>query len=587
MLKRLIGSLFIVLGSICFGPVYAIDAIVVPTGASASVNLQALVNLTTPANIVDVDEDTLVTDIIQRRGIRVGSIFTPNSFNMVWDPVFESQQASYTSRSTEGVVSLDGDRIGAQNQTKKSACANNACPKVADAVTFTTSMQKIVVEKLLDGVTIGAILNKTVAPKTVLVVYQRVWSSDITDHVGRFSIEVSAAFNIKVNLSQTRLIDVTGSSSARALPIGSNAPTPVNLQWTARLQTVGAPAPITLKSDFVDILTPSGQLLHRIPRRINRALGRAKSLSQSFPSQTANVSTELFTDPISIPASVAARAGSSGARGVKLVRTFTDGTTSHTTGIDIPLGTSSTAGFQITRVDLRFKDGSRVKVVGQGEQVTAIVDINYLGNGQLQAVWEWAPVASGGVPFFRPLSPARQPVAPALSEFSSKQTNTLVREFLNNRQLIKLSSPALPADDIGGVLLRLRITSPHVLFQLPVLRYYIGLKPAESALEATGLRPLTLLSPATNELLDESTRFHWQSIPGTVAYRFECYSELDMKGGMVTGAIVPGDRSEAGVSALVLDHLEKGRNYWCRVVSIAGNGRLDSASKPVSLTVPE
>jgi hypothetical protein len=591
--KRFFRGIGIVLGLMAMPQVlFALDAVVTPSTSSASFNASARINLTTPDALAGIDERTPLLEVLRRRNIRTATLVNPGSFLLNWDPVYEAAPPQdYVSTSSSSRVTINGVDTGAPGGPLSAQCLQNTqtCNTVVENVVLSRQVIDQIVGILLEGVTLGDALGNRLPSRTVTVGIRRVWTHAGTspeDHVAQFTLNVSARPDFNVQISQTTLIDITGSALSPVLPLGSPAAIPVNLQWTARLQTLGTPTPVTLRSDAAEVLTPDGQSLQRLARPLARPLSRARTLSEAFPNQGVASLSEVIADSLSIPASVAARARAAGFSSVIVRRTFSDGFNTRTGQVVLPLGSSSLAAFQITRVDLRYADGSRVKVVDRNQRLNAVADINYLGNGQLQAVWEWAPVAAGGAPFFRPI-PASAPGVVDLDspmDFDTRRSSTLVREFLNNQQRLKLISPVLPTAEQGGVLLRLRITAPDIVFELPVLRYYVGPDLVLPGTESVQPGSLRLLQPVGQGLIGPDTRFQWVAIPGASAYRLECYVDIGMSGGMVTGAVVPGDRGELSPSSLMLDHLQPGTGYWCRVVSIGEGGTLSAASDLIPLT---
>ncbi|GJL82915.1 MAG: hypothetical protein DHS20C01_25490 [marine bacterium B5-7] len=570
---------------------WAIDVGLSPKVATATINISALVDLTRRSNIAGIDERTPLADVLDRLGIVPNTTLTPSSFNLSWTPVFQTQVNDYVFSSTAGNLVINGTTAGSQGPSLVSNCPVNAgsCATVSENLVLTPAIRQQIVRIALEGVTLGDALNRKISAKSVQLRFTRSFTTAIfSPQSATFEVAIGRRLNIDVDLAQSRIVDVTGKSRTTLLPVGTSASIPMSLDWTIRLQTLGSPPPLTVRSPMLEMRTLDGRVLGRISRALtttlSRGLNRAKTLAETFPSQAARTSSEVLAEPVLIPASVAAKAHELGSRQVVLRRVFSDGFDSYTADIRVPIGTSSLADFQITRVDLRFNDGSRVKVIDGDIELNVVADINYLGSGQLHAVWEWAPVVAGGAPFFRPLPAGTvAPMDVLTDSFETRRTSTLVREFLNNLQRIRLLSPALPTVDEGGVLLRLRITRPDVLFELPVLRYYVLPSGARMG-DNNNLPEITLLAPVGETPLGTRTEFRWLPVDGARAYRFECYANTEMTGGMITGAIVLADSDRLSPSELVMDHLEAGSGYWCRIVAIDKDGFLSAASMLLRMT---
>jgi len=563
------------------------SAFTTPAQINVSASLTALANLNTQAHLQDFDKSTPILDVLDARNVPV-SVTLPQSqlkFEWVVDSLPETTVLSEPSPRAN--IYFNDLPFETFNQTQWANCDSGSCNKILDEWVPSQNLKNAISRALLENVTLGQVLNNTVPVNTVLVTVERVWEfSNSNIAVGLMTYNVSNSFNnLKVNLNQTRLLNITGRSLSSLLPMGTPAGIPLTLQWTAETENLGAGSALTLQSTAVEIRLPNGQLLQRIPRPLTSSL-RSAGLSGTFP-DLVSTSKVVLNDNLSIPGILASNARKQGASSVILRREFTVGTERLAAEVSIPLGSASMADFQITRVDLRFDDGSRVKVVGEDERVSVIADINYLGSGTLEARWNWAPVGAG-VPFFRPLPATPIEIDPdaVLGNFAVKPTTSLVREFLNNSQRIQLRSPRLPVDRHGGALITLSITAPDVVFELPVLRYFVV--PGSTLGDATTRRlpPMSLLSP-NDGILSRASVFRWQPVENSAAYRYECYASEDMKGGMLTGAVVPGEMLEVAVSPLVLDHLHPARRYFCRIVSISPDGRVQAASEPSAMIKTE
>lgn len=123
----------------------------------------------------------------------------------------------------------------------------------------------------------------------------------------------------------------------------------------------------------------------------------------------------------------------------------------------IVAGQSSRAtdgGITISRLALRFENGSPIRVVTKRDTVKALAEINFTGSALFQAEWVIAePLTTPGRPIFRTLR--------------------LVRRHLTGKDRIIVESPELPVDYIGQYYVGLRVTHPEVGFETPYVRYFV------------------------------------------------------------------------------------------------------------------
>ncbi|MFT5111397.1 MAG: hypothetical protein ACI8P9_000717 [Parasphingorhabdus sp.] len=379
-----------------------------PSSDDLSSKLSALIRLDQPQQIANISESTLILDLMRSRGITLNSIVGSGTYSLSWTPI--PGAAAFTINTTEGVLSVDGVGIGSRNSTISGTCATLFCPTFAESLTLTSSEKSQIVERILANVTLGDVLRKSFTPPSITVDYERVWNvTGLAVQISKFSIIAGASTNIDVKLNQTRLLSVKGTTTTLGLPIASNAQVNANLNWQATLQSIGTPVPTTIQSASAQIVTPDGKLIQRINQRVSNSATRAKTLAQSFPSQTTTTATETLSERMPLSAAIAAKARQLGANRIIIQRDFTDGFNVISASTTIPLTSASAAGFQITRVDLSFVDGSRVKIANTDDSLQVKASINYTGTGQLQAIWEWAPLISSGQPLFRPLPASGKP----------------------------------------------------------------------------------------------------------------------------------------------------------------------------------
>lgn len=183
----------------------------------------------------------------------------------------------------------------------------------------------------------------------------------------------------------------------------------------------------------------------------------------------------------------------------QVVREFFAGSDEFAGVVAIELTSPLGGTFAINRVQLRFDEGSPLRLIPQDSEPHAFADVAYNGSGEIVAVWEVAePASTSGAPVFRPLR--------------------RVRRHLGSGQRTSLPAPPLPTDQIGLYLVRLRVLEPALSFEEPLLRYYVASPeiPAEPAL-------VRLVGPPHRSDLTSETVFRWQAVPGARAYRLELH----------------------------------------------------------------
>lgn len=227
---------------------------------------------------------------------------------------------------------------------------------------------------------------------------------------------------------------------------------------------------------------------------------------------------------------------------------------------------SSGGPLALSRVSLRFSDGSRRRVVGPEHPLRALATVNYSGGGLLQAVWEVAtPPGTSGQPVYRPLS--------------------IVRQYLMPGGQAVLESPPLPAAEAGRYVVRLRIQSPTLDSAPLALEYSVN--PAFHG-GANAPRNLPLRAPDGGAELSPATYFAWQPVAGARAYQLEFYA-ADVLPGLQHpqgGMVVPAGTTQLRLSLLARAHLASGHSYRWRVLAIGADGRLLAVSALRELRVP-
>jgi len=379
--------------------------------------------------------------------------------------------------------------------------------------------------------------------------------------------------------SQAQVSTLQVSVTPDRFRINASNPTTITVNWRINRSTITvAPGTSTSPSARVTLGGATVAIL-------------GGPLSRNFPSVTGQPETALITETLVIPQAVAFRAIRSNAP-LSLSRTFTDtqGGADSAAAMLVP-GGPGTEPFSVSRLDLHFEDRSRVKVLPKDSALRAIAEINTTGNGQLQAVWEYASaVTTAGAPVFQTLSLVRQPVV-----FGRR---------------ILLRSPPLPTRFEGTNLVRLRITDPRIGFDNPVLQYYVT--PESPRPELREPRLMLVTAPAPGTPLTLTTRFAWQAVPGAAHYKLEIFDSTAGPAEIVaddeasapvpidpvpdtaavaarrplTGIVVPAAVTEVRLQDYSLQHLAAADYYLWTVKAVAQDGAVLGVSTPREIYKP-
>lgn len=305
--------------------------------------------------------------------------------------------------------------------------------------------------------------------------------------------------------------------------------------------------------------------------------------------------TFSFSETLTVPAEVSRQAAAQGARELSYIRQFSINGIP-VTGVQtlrlsaplpnaarsIPEGSEVTAsGLIVRRIDLRFEDGAAVASVANAERLRAVANIDYDRAGLLEAVWEVAtPATTRGEPFFRRLDN--------------------VRQYLGAGQQASLRSPALPTDQPGLYLLRLRVVQPMLEQNDIVLRYQV------SGASTTAPERVSVLNVTTDQstALGADTEFQWRRVSNTHAYQLELYDQrpeptsstepehsdtvpAEFASEPTTGLMVKAGTERTRLSPAVLHQLLPGHVYYWRVVAVDANGAILAASPVQTLRTEE
>ncbi len=501
----------------------------------------------------------------------------PTAFTVTWDMEC-STLSSFPATSARGEFRLNGLVIDTTGPlTAPGPCDAFQDTPVRETFTLTQKVIDAIVEQIIGGTSTDTLLNmRNSFNRTVNLEYARLWVDGGTGGLEE-SVAITVNGRVTAELNRSRLVAANGQvfGVSPVIPLTRTGVTPVNVNWTTTIEVVGDGTDLTIESPNIVFRTPSGQPLTT----------QAKPLTRNV---LAGQTQALFNDSITVPATLASRARQANAGQIIMERRFSDGESEFVASVPLSIGTAGSAGFQVFRMDLRFTDDARVKVVEPDAPLQALVDINYNGTGQLIGRWEWAPLPAAGAPLFRPLPPApADAVRPTDVDPSSRETLTLVREFLVSLQNTQLRSPPLPTHRIGQFVVRLVVQDPEVLFEEPVIRYAVtGNAVTDVSIERRPFQILGIRSPGTGAELTDDLRFAWGAAASEVtAYQIEFFADAETQN-RLTGIVVPGDQTSAMVSRLARTHLPAGETYWWRVSAFGRDGNISARSEAQTIVVP-
>lgn len=370
---------------------------------------------------------------------------------------------------------------------------------------------------------------------------------------------------------------ITVTANPAKFQVSATAPTTVSVVW--QITRVSPPVPGTSSSPNAQIIvggTPVATV--------------GAPLSRTFPG-VSFTEVAFLSETVVIPQSAVFRAVKSGAP-IVLARTFNDTEGVSDTGAATlaPTGPGSEA-FSVSRLDLRFEDQSRVKVLPKNVRLRAIAELSTTGRGLVEAEWQIAPaVTTPGTPVFQTLALVRQPVA-----FGGR---------------LVITSPPLPTRFEGTNLVRLRITDPRTRFDAPELTYYVT--PESPQADQQSPRLLLTTAPAPGTPLTLTTRFAWQAVPGAQVYKLQVFPappgpddapsgtqvttpvpldpapDTTQLAGLqpLTGAVVPGTQTEIRLQDYSLAHLPGDRRYLWTVTALDAEGARLGVSPPREIYKP-
>lgn len=352
---------------------------------------------------------------------------------------------------------------------------------------------------------------------------------------------------------------------------------PISVTWTV---TGGAGIHVSGEGEFLNPVT-------NLPiNASDNGIGLNISCVVFGQGTTCTSAPETFT----IPASVITDAQALGLTTINYFRSFSDGNPSD--GI-VKINLLNT-NLSINRESLYFSDYSTNKLVKPGARITAMADLNYTGNGLLNAFWEVAtPTGTNGNIIYTRLR--------------------YLNRYLGAGGRVILQSPPLPTLTTGQHIVRLQIlkssSNPNgVEFTsdlpdgLPILRYSVISSAGNTGVNTS--LPIKIATPLDNALLQSDTLFRWQPIKNADAYQLELYSldlpqltDAEMNNLVINetilenkkpaaGLLIPASTTSLSLSALALNALRSRKTYYWRIIAIGNTGQILSTSQIKKIRTP-
>jgi len=556
-------------------PAWAIQGLDVSPG---SVNVNARVDFPT----IRPDPATLPSRPTFRdlfRGTVPRVSFSPSSFAPAWQPDCNNENAP--AASPRGEFRMGGSVPAANNTNLTTGVPCNGVMSVPETVQIPDAVGAAVSSAILaarvpvpvseytPGRLRGA-LERVAAQALSNLVYQRSFQAagSVTGpKTAGVALGVDARAAGGIELALSRLVAFRGSTSTRSTSV-LGASTPVPVTWTGVVEQVGGGSALTLRSDGYIVRSRSGAVVGRSNRPLTRSgirSGRA-----------------VFNENIRLDSSQLLRARRQGG-GLTLERTLVDDFgNSYTARVPLNLTGPAQADFAVSAMKCRFHDGSRVKIVEEGDPVHVVCDLRFDGpGGLLRGTWEIAD--GGGAPLiFRPLQ--------------------LYSNFVVGQNTVQISR-TFTATGTGRHIVRFRVQAPELLTGQPQIQYFVGVAPgAVSAAELP--TPVSLLDPSPNRMAEAGLGISWAGIPDNATHVLieffspeqlreepaadeteQLNSSLLVRGEPVAGLVVPADRTRAEISRLVMDHLD-GSGWIYMRVSALEEGVMVAASPLRRLNAP-
>jgi len=492
-------------------------------------------------------------DLFGGRPLRVS--FSPRSFSASWSVTCGNPNAT----SPRGELRAGGSLLATNNATLTSTACDTT-ETVTESVALPDALGNAIADRVLGQrmpfppaeLTERRLRDALEAAARDVVadlVYERRWQAAAA-RTDRINVSLGARVVGGIQLDSSRLVAFEGATSTGSVSfLGAARPVPVT--WTGVVEQVGQGSNLTLTSDRFVIRSRSGTVVGQGTRRLTR---------RGIRSGRAN-----FNETIRLSPSQVLRARQAGG-GLFLERTLSDNVgNSITARIPLNLTGPGQADFAVSAMKCRFHDGSRVKIVEEGDPVHVVCDLRFDGpGGLLRGTWE---VAEGGGSqlFFRPLQ--------------------IYSNFVVGQNRVQVSR-TFTARGTGRHVVRFRVQEPNLLVDQTVIQYYVGVDPDQVSPAALPA-PLSVLSPAPNSIAEDGLEVSWGGLPDTATHvliefftpdqlfaepnaneREQRSSSLLVRGAPTAGLVVPADRSSARLSRLTREHLDTAERLYMRVSAL-------------------
>ncbi len=333
----------------------------------------------------------------------------------------------------------------------------------------------------------------------------------------------------------------------------------INITWRVVHSDPTGPFTLTTSSPSYTIIVNANPVL-----TVSKTLSRTTTLAgPSIPE------TLTFSEVIPISPAIAKQIATSG-NNAFIQRVFNDTLGGQTHNARLVVGGAAGA-LNVQRLELSFENGGKTKVIGQNSELRAVAEVNFRGNGLLEAEWRLVDSSSiRGGRFERRLAVVRRQLT------SSGNGRT------------RIVSPRLPTGATGLHEIKLVMIDPETRFEEPVLRYYIN---PNATSNLARVKPLEAFAPREGVPFGPETLFDWHPVAGAAAYQVELFNlpggsnplsnlnasqlivgPLDTDAELVIGKIVPGEQTSATFASFSEQHLKHGYTYLWRIRAIGANG---------------
>jgi hypothetical protein len=321
----------------------------------------------------------------------------------------------------------------------------------------------------------------------------------------------------------------SGTASPASVTVPANAPAVKPVTWT--LNRTGGAGNVTLSSQQADVLL-DGNSIYTINKTLPKTINT-----------TLNNTIFVISETLTIPRSVVARALKSGGT-LTLRRTFLEESTAFTRNVDVALsiGSSSSADFNVTRIDLAFSDSTNSCQAKSGKPLKAIAKIEASGAGLLRGEWQ---IRKGG----------------NLGAFRTLRT---VQTAITSGNNTAIESPELPLDDSDRFDVRLVVTAPDIAFTEPVIYCLVSGKASVLRKRGDSGKEAEVIAPPPHSPLNDKTMVRWKPVDGAKSYRIDIVTEEN--GEPVASQMAKKDSKQSSLSPLTLEKLRADERYSVRVI---------------------